>query len=237
MTSLLNGKLGPANTRAGRIGILIKWGKLKHLEALLNGILHLNTPEFYRMRPADAFGDPNESCGYSYRNTRDRTPPTLMIDGREIDEFVDLTVFNGPARESYLHCWTALTLPADSNELEIMKRDFLRMRDEFGPDYVSLPADRIDQFIQSVAEADALSPIGRRVTYSKEPKDWNSLCKDSRYSFQREFRFLVGPCVPSVPTPKKLFLGDLSSVMSINADLGLLYEGEHILRMHGERIL
>lgn len=236
MTSSLEVKSRPTNAHEGRIGVLIKWGELKHLEALLNGIVHLNTPEFYRMRPADAFGDPHESCAYSHRKARDETPPTLIIDGRQVDGFVDLTIYNGLSRESYLHSWTALTLPADSEELWRMKRDFLRMRDEFGPNYASLPADRMNQFIQLAAKADARKPVARLVRYSQEPTDWDSLCKDSRYSFQREFRFLVGPCMPSASTPKKLFLGDLSELMSINADLGVLYEGQHILRMQGKRI-
>jgi len=45
--------------------ILVRWGKRRHLEAMCNGILQLNTPEFYCLHSTKAFGDRYESCGYS----------------------------------------------------------------------------------------------------------------------------------------------------------------------------
>ena len=192
----------------GRVAILIKWMRDCHVKDILNGILHLNTPEFYRLRPSDAFGDPNESCGYSYRLARDATPPLVIVAGEKMKGFTALTAARGTGRESYMHCWTALTIPRDSAELRAIKRDFRRMRDEFGPTYVGLPGDRIPQLLKRIEEADGLAPLGRLVDYSDDRNKWGSLCKDSRYAFQREFRFLVGPCFPSDPTPKKLFLGD-----------------------------
>jgi len=50
------------------------------------------------------------------------------------------------------------------------------------------------------------------------------------------FRFLVGPCISADPTPKRLFLGDLHDILTINADLQMWYEDKNIFRMRGENI-
>ena len=78
-----------------RIVALIKWGKTENLESLLSGSLHLNPPEYFRMNPGKAFGDTNESCGYSYRSSRDVKPPKLIIAGKEVDGVTSITAVRG----------------------------------------------------------------------------------------------------------------------------------------------
>ncbi len=216
--------------------VLVKWGLRPHLEALLGGLVYLNTPEFYRLHATKAYGDRNESCGYSYRRVRDTLPPTFLIDGVEVTGIVALTAARGRGREFYLQCWTAVTIPDDSAELRAMKRDFRRMTKEFGGDYVALRADGVQQYLERLAAADGRQPASGLVTYTDVAGQWGPTCKGIEFRHQREFRLLVGPCKSLDTTPKKLFLPDLHDLLSINADLEMSYDGKRIFRMHGGAI-
>ena len=73
----------------------------------------------------------------------------------------------GSGRECYLQCWTSLTIPSDSVELAATKRDFRRMRDEFGPSYVALRGDQVDEYSRRVGTADGhQTPLAGLVKYT-----------------------------------------------------------------------
>ena len=212
-----------------RIAALIKWGETEHLKSLLSGSLHLNPPEYFRMNPGRAFGDRDESCGYSYRSSRDAKPPKLIIAGKEVDGVTSITAVWGGGANYYLHCWSALTIPRDTEELASLKRDVQLMRDEFGPAYVVLPANSIRTFLERIMQSDREKPICDLVDYRPDRNLWGPLCKDSRFSHQREFRFLIGKCGVGKQQSKQLAVGTLRDIMKMSPTVEIIHDKERIL--------
>ena len=181
------------------------------------------------MNPGKHFGDRDESCIYTYRGSRDTELPKLIIAGKEVDGVTSITAARDDGANYYLHCWSTLTIPRDSEELASLKRDFRLMRDEFGPAYVVLSANSIRTFLERIMQSDGEKPICDLVDYTPNRNLWGPLCKDSRFSHQREFRFLIGKCGIEEQQSKQLAVGTLRDIMEMSPTVEITHDGERIL--------
>lgn len=177
------------------IGILKFFSNESFLDALISGTLYCNTPESYRLSKLEGVSDLNESCLFSFRPERGDDDISLEINGKKISNIKRMTAHNPGLREGWLHCWMALEIPRNDDELETLKIDVTRLQKEFGRNYAFISYDIIEPFLNIIK---SLFPehhvVAGKVAYSQKSTDWSPSCKAISYSYQREFRFIVGEC-------------------------------------------
>lgn len=160
----------------------------------MNGCFHSIPAEAYRISEQIGISDKFDSCSFSYRLSRNDEPISFIVNGRKINEIQDLTAKKHDAKDSWLHCWYALSQPQSTEELEQLKIDLSRMKKEFGDYYAFVPRTSLSGFINKL-NTYSPKPISHGlVTYSDNSNDWSNFCKSTNYAYQREFRFAVGEC-------------------------------------------
>jgi hypothetical protein len=184
---------------AKRIGGLLKFfDSDTYLDGLLGGRVYFNTPEYYRLASSEGRADPNESCAFAFRKHRGDPPVQMTFSDKEIKEILTLTISNGGCKPGWLHCWTALPVPATLEDLRQLCDDINRVREEFGKRYVFLPGNRIRDFaaqVQQSLPADCVDALDYGlVKYSPSSDDHDPGCKATAYAYQREYRFVLGEC-------------------------------------------
>ncbi len=167
------------------------------LDKLIEGCFYCNTPEFYRLSGDEGVSDKFESCIFSYRIQRRDEPIKLIIQEKHIADIQALTVQAGADYDSWLHCWMALAVPRNSEGLESLKQDIVKIKKEFGSHYAFLPAENLGKFTTRLKKLTQHKVEYGLIEYSPDASNWNSFCKSISYSYQREFRFAVGKCSPS----------------------------------------
>jgi hypothetical protein len=176
------------------------------LDSFLDGMFWCNTPEFYRLEDAAGVGDKNESCVHSYRASRDGVRATSTIEGLSPIEITSSTWHNYSLKDRWMHCWFEWNLPKTDKDGIRLVEDINRMMSEFGNLYTVLLYRDISEFISRVDKVTDLNFGANTVRYSTIREEWNSLCKDTRYAYQREFRFLLGECSASEVEPQKIYI-------------------------------
>ena len=174
---------------------ILKFFKDKdNLDYLLSGGFYCNTPEFYRMSKNEGVSDVNESCLQSYRSKRGDKPIELRINGEVIEGIDNLTVQNKSLKDRYLHCWFAIRIPETNEDLEEFTRSINRMRSEFGENYAFIRMGNVSTLVKRLGKNTTSKIDYGNVVYSKDPTEWSVACKSTEYSYQQEYRFLVGNC-------------------------------------------
>lgn len=176
------------------LGIIKFFRNEEFLDKLVNGCFHCTPPEVYRLDEQKGVSDKFESCGFSYRKSRSDPEIILHINDRRITDHTSLTVHNAQNKDAWLHCWFTLRLPANEEGLAQLKSDIARMKDEFGHHFAFVPAPSINNLICRLQQVSLKSVSYGEVRYNSNNSEWGSLCKAIEYSYQREFRFLVGEC-------------------------------------------
>lgn len=176
------------------VGLLKFFRDQDKLDALKKGVFWCNTPEFYRLSGDEGVSDLHESCSHAYRESRDDEPIKLLVNGKELEGLTAVTVHTGGLRDKWLHCWFALHVPASDAELEALTLDINRMRKEFGEKYAFLPAMHIKTLAERISAVTDHDIDHGHVRYSDHRMEWSAACKASSYSYQREYRFVVGNC-------------------------------------------
>lgn len=212
---------------------IVRFGKRTHLDKLLHGEVRWVPPEYYRMKYEHPSGDLDESCSMSYRRERKAWSPVLEVDGHRIpaEDMIALTLRGEGKADRYLHCWSAIDLPEDEEQLSSMKANLRQLQDEFGPDYILIPHTSVDEYrarLVSSAPGELDSGI---VRYTDSREFWGPTCKAEKFSYQRELRFVAGECTERDETPIIADVGDLTDLMILNAPLEMKYEGKTILRL------
>lgn len=169
----------------------------RHLSAFMDGTLYCNTPEHYRLSNEEGVSDHDESCALSYRESRGDKPLELQLDGHAIDGIQSLSLHADTIRDAWLHCWVALEIPKTEQDLLRQIEDLNRIRREFGTSYVVLPHPKVMEFVAIVTRTTEHPVWHGQVRYSDKRIEWGPRCKSTRYSYQREYRFLVGQCPES----------------------------------------
>lgn len=179
-------------------GLLKFFDRSDYLDDLLGGLVYCNTPERYRLDCKEGRADPHESCAFAFRKERGDAPVQVTFAGQEIKEILTLTMHNGGRKQGWLHCWSAVILPASLDELQQLCTDINRMREEFGRRYVFLPGSHIESFAEKIRSSLRTSSNDAvdhgLVQYSASKDERGVWCKPTAYAYQREYRFVVGEC-------------------------------------------
>jgi len=175
-------------------GILKFFRDVEKLDFLVNGGFYCNTPEFYRMSDGDGVSDNSESCFHSYRKERGDDPVKLLLNGKELSGVEKLTVHVGGIKDKYLHCWFAFTLPESEEDIEDLGRNLNRMRKEFGGNYAFVKGEDIETLANIIGKSTDFYIDHGNIGYSTDRQKWSAICKPDNYSYQQEYRFLIGDC-------------------------------------------
>ncbi|WP_298941279.1 hypothetical protein [uncultured Psychromonas sp.] len=186
------------------VGIIKFFRDMDKLNQFVEGLFYCNTPEFYRLSESTGVSDLNESCVSAFRKSRGDDSCSLFIDGRELSSIESMTLQRGDHKDSWMHCWFALTVPDTDADLKELFDDINRIRIEFGCNYVFMESNNITEFVSRISTVTKTKLKYELVSYSKDSNDWNAICKSSKYSYQREYRFLVGECKHNDIQPIKL---------------------------------
>lgn len=177
------------------LGFLKFFHNPEYMELMLDGVIHCQTPEAYRLASQEGRGDLNESCSMSWRRVRGDPDIELHINGRTVPlEDLNAVTVHGERGDSWLTCWLALRLPAEQEDLDELKRDLARMKVEFGSHYVFLPAFHAVSYLNRLKESADKPMWAAEVSYEEHHVRWSARCKSAAYSYQREYRVGFGEC-------------------------------------------
>ena len=169
----------------------------------LDGTLYCNTTAYYRSSTQKGVSDRNESCMFSLDVNRGDKIDSFTINGINVEPPNDLIVRQGH-KDGWLHCWANIELPKDTDEFLLLQNDLKRLKEEFGPHYafVNAPNSHIlSERIKTLTK----SILAGKVTYFKGGYLGHSVFhKDEKYSYQREFRFIIDECESDFKVPKSL---------------------------------
>lgn len=179
------------------IGLIKFFANEDHLDNLIKGCFHCTPPEVYRLGKREGVSDKFESCMHSYRVERNDAPTTLELNGFEINDALEITIYNKQNQDSWMHCWFSLRFPKDEEALQTLKSHIAKMKQEFGHNFAFLLAPQLKSFIKRLQELGDKTFSCGEVEYSGDRSKWGNLCKAIEYSYQREYRFMYGECSTS----------------------------------------
>jgi hypothetical protein len=184
------------------LGLIKFFHNPEYLELLLDGCVHCQTPEIYRRSSKEGQGDRNESCVMSWRQCRGDADIELHINGHHIpiSDLEALTV-QREGGDSWLTCWFCLRLPELEQDVETLKADLARMKQEFGRHYAFVPAYHASAFLDRIKQHTDKPVWAQEVAYKDESIHWSARCKSTAYRYQREYRIGFGECAVSETSP------------------------------------
>lgn len=189
-----------------------------HYLQFKKGSTLFRTPHFYRKNEDIGRGDRSESClGYWDKGLGDEFP-NMTSNGHSmnIDDAESLLIY--PAHEqqdAWLQSWSVIGPHNDfENSLE-------KMLKEFGTYFVLLPANKINAYAQLLAKASGSKVRQGLVMYSQNSLKRSLIVKDSKFSYQKEFRFFVGECSKGEMQDKKIHLQGLNKMLLEAATLSI----------------
>jgi len=188
----------------------------KHYLAFKNGHSILRTPHFYRSCEDLGRGDRSESCLGYWDKELGHEMPDLTCNGSPLDMTDVRSVLIYPAHEqqdAWLQSW-CLIGPANGFEESLHQ-----MIDEFGTYFVLLLAKNIDAYANLLEQASGSAVHYGLVQYSDSPLDRSLTTKNSRFSYQKEFRFYLGECGKDETQDKNIQLKGLDNLLSNGATL------------------
>lgn len=177
------------------LGILKFFHNAEYMEKLLDGFMHCQPPEIFRLSAQEGQGDRNESCTMSWRRARNDADILITINGHTAapEDVIAMTVQH-EGGDSWLSCWFTLRLPAEVSDLEKLKEDLTRMKREFGQHFIFIPAVHVREFIDRLKKASTIPVWAQEVIYEEDSGLWSSRCKSPAYGYQREYRAGFGQC-------------------------------------------
>lgn len=198
---------------------LVKFfSKEEHYLAFKNGSTLFRTPHFYRKHEGAGRGDRSESCyGYWDKELGDDFP-NITNNGQTINVDDAQSILIYPAHEqkdAWLQSWAVI---GPHNNFENSLEQMLK---EFGTYFVVLPANKISEYAKQLSKASGLKVHQGLVIYSKNPLERSLVVKDSKFSYQKEFRFFVGECSKAEMQDKKIQLQGLNKMLLEAATLKL----------------
>lgn len=190
---------------------LIKFfSRKEHYLSFKKGTNLFRTPHYYRKDKSIGRGDITESCfGYWDKALGDEMP-NIIHNGDKVnfDDAQSLLIY--PAAEqkdAWLQSWAVIGPHNDfENSLE-------KMLNEFGTYFVILPASKIIAYKHLLAKTSGCKVHMGGVSYSDNPLERSLVVKDSKFSYQKEFRFLLGECSKDEKRDKKIQLQGLNKML------------------------
>lgn len=198
---------------------LIKFfSKEEHYLAFKNGVSLFRTPHYYRSCEDLGRGDTTESCLGYWNKELGHEMPNLLRDGLPLDMTDVKSILIYPAHEQHDAWLQSWCLIGSDNRFE---ESLQRMIDEFGPYFVLLEAKNIHAYANLLEHASGSAVHYGLVQYSGNPLDRSLTVKDSKYDYQKEFRFYLGECKKDETQDRKIQLEGLDNLLSNAASLKL----------------
>lgn len=184
------------------LGLIKFFRNEDYLDKLIAGCVHCQTPETYRLSKLEGVSDRAESCLESWRPARGDAFE-LQINEHKIssEDVAGLTIHNGAASESWLHCWFSLRLPGDAEAMELLRQDLRRMKEHFGQSYAFILNKDVRTFLALLKDVSSKPVWACEVEYTADVTRWGATCKSPVYAYQREYRIGFGLCSVSETEP------------------------------------
>lgn len=200
-----------SNSLQSHIVALIKFfSKEEHYLSFKKGTNLFRTPHYYRMDESVGRGDRTESClGYWDKRLGDELPDIIHNDDKaNFENAQSILVY--PAAEqkdAWLQSW-AIIGPHNNFEDSLEK-----MLNEFGTYFVILSATKISAYKHLLEKASGCKVHMGGVRYSSDPLERSLVVKDSKFSYQKEFRFLLSECSKGEKRDKKVQLQGINKLL------------------------
>ncbi len=198
------------NPQSQAVALIKFFSKREHYLSFKKGTNLFRTPHYYRKDKSVGRGDRGESCtGYWDKKLGDELPSIVNNGVRvNLDGVQSILVY--PAAEqkdAWLQSWAVIG-PYNNfeNSLEQMINDF-------GTYFVILPATKIGEYRHLLAKASGCKVHMGAVRYSDDPLEGSLVIKHSKFSYQKEFRFLLGECSKGEMHDKKIQLQGVSKLL------------------------
>jgi hypothetical protein len=196
--------------QAQAIALIKFFSRKEHYLSFKKGTNLFRTPHYYRKDKSVGRGDRSESCiGYWDKKLGDEMP-NIIINGDKVNFEDAQSILIYPAAEqkdAWLQSWAVIEPHNDfENSLE-------QMINEFGAYFVLLPATKISAYRHLLAKTSGCKVHMGGVGYSDNPLERSLVVKDSKFSYQKEFRFLLGECSKGEKRDKKIQLQGLNKML------------------------
>ncbi|WP_447555107.1 hypothetical protein [Vreelandella sp. EE22] len=189
------------NTQVQAVALIKFFSKEEHYFSFKKGTNLFRTPHYYRMDGSVGRGDRSESClGYWDKRLGDELP-SIIHNGEKINFDNAQSILVYPAAEqkdAWLQSWAAI---GQNNDFENSLEQMLK---EFGPYFIVLPASKVNAYRHLLAKASGCKVNMGLVGYSNNPLERSLVVKDSKFSYQKEFRFLLSECSKGEKHDKKI---------------------------------
>lgn len=160
----------------------------EHYLKFLEGTNLFRTPQYYRTCEDIGRGDRNESCIMYYDELK-KGPKPKFINSSIKDSFKSVLIYRADEqKDSWIQSWALIgSHNGFENSLDQIKK-------EFGHYFVLLPASKIKAYKHLLEKASGLKVNCGALGYSDDPLKRSLTVKDSKFSYQKEFRFFIGEC-------------------------------------------
>lgn len=188
----------------------------EHFLAFKCGHSIFRTPHFFRKHNSLGRGDRSESCLLYWEKGMGDEVPNLVMDGKPLDIKDAKSVLVYPSHEqkdSWLQSWCVM---GPHNRFE---GSIEQMLEDFGTYFVLLPAKNINMYAKLLNQASGSQVSYGLIQYSSDPLDRSLGVKDSRFGYQKEFRFYIGECEKDEVEDKEFQLSGLESILLEAASL------------------
>ncbi|MCK8586381.1 hypothetical protein LNQ51_16140 [Yersinia ruckeri] len=182
--------------------LLVKFfAKSEYKQAFLNGQVFCSTPAYYRKANKVGVADRCESAIYSHYNGFEPDDDIRLAIGLgkkfgvnkiNLKDCISFILRQAREVDSWLNCWYLLDLTTTTPNSLADNLD--RMLKEFGEHTVLLDMDNFGEFLQRIKKHSTKAVDFCTVQYTENPFEISKYRKLSRYSYQKEFRFMFGEC-------------------------------------------
>lgn len=185
------GGLGTSSNKSQSAFALIKFfSQEEHYLSFISGTSLFRTPHHYRTCEDTGRGDRNESCILYWNKKVGGNKPRLeKQNGENLINQNSESVLVYPSNEphdAWMQSWAVIGPHNNFDDsLEQMQR-------EFGCYFVLLPAGKIEHYARLVEKVAKTQVSYGLVSYTDDPMERSLTVKDSKYSYQKEFRFFWG---------------------------------------------
>lgn len=204
--------MNPNLENSKQVVALIKFfSQEEHFLSFKSGYSIFRTPHFFRKYKSLGRGDRSESCLWYWDKEMGDEMPSILVDGHPVDIKDAESVLAYPAHEhqdSWLQSWCVIG-PHNSFEGSIEK-----MLEEFGSYFVVLPAGNISTYAELLNQVSGAEVRCKFIQYSSNPFDRSLTVKDSKFSYQKEFRFYIGECAKDEVKDKEYRISGLESILA-----------------------
>lgn len=198
------------NSLSQAVALIKFFSKKEHYLSFKKGTNIFRAPHYYRKDKSVGRGDRSESClGYWDKKLGDEMP-NIILNGNKVNFDDAQSILIYPASEqkdAWMQSWAVID-PHNNfeNSLE-------QMLNEFGPYFVILPATKISAYRHLLAKTSGCKVHMGLVRYSDVPLERSLVVKDSKFSYQKEYRFYLGECSKSEERDKKIQLQGINKML------------------------